>query len=510
MPDETRPYDSRRQGVPPTDQGAKGEAGSEPSIPALDPTVAATPAGGSVSVPPAVPMELPAGTWVGEYRVTHKLGEGGMGTVYAGDQPTIGKRVAIKVLAPHGARDPDLVRRFVEEARAANRISHPHIIDIFSFCQLPDGRHCFIMEFLDGESLAEAIEGNRLQPQELRRLLGQICGALEATHQVGIVHRDLKPENIWVARPPHGDSYVKLLDFGIAKLMDPTRTNLTQTGAVMGTPLFMSPEQCLGRAVDARTDIYALGVILYRIFSGRYPFNGAVITELVFHHVTTAPPRPSLYRPMPAELETLLLDCLAKDPADRPASARALGDRLVAALAAWPGLSTDLPTPGASQASATLPPAVAHNASELRPTYRPAGRSGGRAWLWVGGACCAGAVVAALALHRPSAKPAIPSTTTDTRTATATPIASTGIAAADAAVQGQTATPSPKRIDRPRAPAGKPKRSALPPVAAPIPPAPEPEAAKEIPRPPPVEASPIPVPPTRAHERGLIEKNPLK
>ena len=243
-----------------------------------------------------VAVELSPGTTVGEYIVQRKLGEGGMGTVYAGEQPTIGKLVAIKVLAPHCANDPELLRRFVEEARAANRIRHPNIIDIFSFGQLSDLRLYFVMEFLDGESLAEAIDKGAIRPNELRRLLCQICGALEASHQVGIVHRDLKPENIWIARPLHGESYVKLLDFGIAKLLDPTRTNLPQTGAVMGTPLFMAPEQCMGREIDARTDIYALGVILYRIFAGQLPFQGTVITELVFRHVTEEPAPHSRHR----------------------------------------------------------------------------------------------------------------------------------------------------------------------------------------------------------------------
>ena len=347
MPDETKLYG---RGQPPLAPGQVdlGQAQTELPSPALAPTVAAIPtaraldatvAASPVRLSQPVALELVAGTTVGEYRVLRKLGEGGMGTVYAGEQPTIGKRIAIKVLAPHCASEPELVRRFVEEARAANRIHHPHIIDIFSFGQLPDGRHYFVMEFLEGESLAEAIDKGSLRPAELRRLLFQICGALEASHQVGIVHRDLKPENIWIARPPHGDSYVKLLDFGIAKLLDPTRTNLTQTGAVMGTPLFMAPEQCMGRQVDARTDIYALGVILYRIFAGQFPFQGTVITELVFKHVTEAPTPPSRLQEMPSDVENIILDCLAKEPAARPQSAQVLGERLDAALGAWTGLS---------------------------------------------------------------------------------------------------------------------------------------------------------------------------
>jgi serine/threonine-protein kinase len=224
MPDETKLY-GRGQPLP-ADSAALGLGPTAIASPVLAPTVAAIPtaqaldatvAASPVRLSQPVAVELSPGTTVGEYIVQRKLGEGGMGTVYAGEQPTIGKLVAIKVLAPRCADDPELLRRFVEEARAANRIRHPHIIDIFSFGQFPDGRLYFVMEFLDGESMAEAIDKGTLDPNELRRLLSQICGALEASHQVGIVHRDLKPENIWIARPPHGASYVKLLDFGIAE-----------------------------------------------------------------------------------------------------------------------------------------------------------------------------------------------------------------------------------------------------------------------------------------------------
>ncbi|HJX64911.1 MAG TPA: serine/threonine-protein kinase [Polyangia bacterium] len=382
MPDETKPYGSGQPLGAPV-RVDMDRAQTEMASPALAPTVAAIPteraldatvAASPVRFPQPVALELAAGTSVGEYRVQHKLGEGGMGAVYAGEQPTIGKRVAIKVLAPHCASEPELVRRFVEEARAANRIHHPHIIDIFSFGQLPDGRHYFVMEFLDGESMAEAIDKGSLRPAELCRLLCQICGALEASHQVGIVHRDLKPENIWIARPPHGESYVKLLDFGIAKLLDPTRTNLTQTGAVMGTPLFMAPEQCMGRQVDARTDIYALGVILYRIFAGQFPFQGTVITELVFKHVTEAAAPPSCHRDMPPDVERIILDCLAKDPAARPQSAQVLGERLATALGAWPGIGVVAAARTSAQMTGTVPAVAVAPGAVPEPT-RPIGRT---------------------------------------------------------------------------------------------------------------------------------------
>src|SRR4051812_12392527 len=186
--------------------------------------------------------DLPEGMEVGEYRIVRKIGEGGMGSVYAAIQPVIGKRVAIKVIAPHIAANPDIVRRFIDEARAVNKIGHPNIVDIFSFGWLPDRRHYFAMEFLDGKSLADRMKGAPMPPAECRRVLRQICEALEAAHRQGIVHRDLKPDNIWVAEPQHGESFAKLLDFGIAKLMGETdAAKRTQTGVIMGTPAYMSP-----------------------------------------------------------------------------------------------------------------------------------------------------------------------------------------------------------------------------------------------------------------------------
>jgi serine/threonine-protein kinase len=208
--------------------------------------------------------DLVPGFAVGEYRIEEPLGKGGMGVVYAARQPEIGARVAIKVLAAHLSGDPRLVRRFVDEARAVNQIRHPNIIDIFAFGRLADGRHYFVMEHLEGETLAARLSRGPLPVSDARRLLSQICEALAAAHAEKILHRDLKPENIWIAAPKHGQPYAKILDFGIAKLLErrdpPGDTN---SGTAMGTPYFMSPEQCRGEGVDHRSDIYAMGVLLY-------------------------------------------------------------------------------------------------------------------------------------------------------------------------------------------------------------------------------------------------------
>jgi serine/threonine protein kinase len=297
---------------------------------------------------------LKPGAFVGEYQIGHLLGEGGMGVVYAGTHPEIGKRVAIKVLTPHAAQHPDLIRRFKEEARAVNKIRHPNIIDIFAFNQLPDGRHYFVMEYLEGESLTARLERGGMEFAEMRRLLGQICSALEAAHEEGVVHRDLKPDNIWVAAQPRSESRIKLLDFGIAKLSDhPPSVKTTQAGVSLGTPHYMPPEQGMGRPVDHRADIYALGVVLYQIFAGALPFEGTTTHEIVLKHVTEVPPPPSSHRPIaPAAMERIILDCLEKAPERRPQSVRALKERIDAAFA---GEGDSRPRPGGTAMIPRLP-----------------------------------------------------------------------------------------------------------------------------------------------------------
>ena len=279
--------------------------------------------------------DLPAGFVVGEYRIDKVLGRGGMGTVYAGTQPVIEKRVAIKVLNAQFSADVNLVRRFVDEARAVNRIRHANIIDIFSFGQIapPDGRQYFVMEYLEGTTLAERMEKGDLSGDDMPAFLTQICEALDAAHGESIVHRDLKPENVWIVTPKRGKPFVKLLDFGIAKLLSSGERSTTQTGMVMGTPHYMSPEQCHGRAVDHRTDIYALGVMLYQLYSGRLPFQGETFAEILAKQIIDTPPRPSTYARLPPELDKLIMRCLAKDPAARPQTAKELGQALSSILA---------------------------------------------------------------------------------------------------------------------------------------------------------------------------------
>jgi serine/threonine-protein kinase len=259
------------------------------------------------------------GTTVGVYRVAKLMGVGGMGRVYKGVHPQIGSRVAIKVLSRECADREDLVERFFSEARAVNLIRHESIVNVLDLATLPDGRPYIIMEYLDGAPLADLV--GKLGPLPLgglARLTAEVLDALAAAHAKGIVHRDLKPDNIYVT--PAGRP--KVLDFGIAKLRPELGGSATQTGSLLGTPHYMSPEQALGKPVDLRTDVYAIGVILFECATGRRPFLGESLFDLLRKQVDEAPPSPRQFRPdMPPAMEQVILYALNKDPAQRFGSA---------------------------------------------------------------------------------------------------------------------------------------------------------------------------------------------
>jgi eukaryotic-like serine/threonine-protein kinase len=247
-----------------------------------------------------ISTKLTAGTRVGEYQIVDRIGEGGMGTVYSAVHPIIGKKVAIKVLAGRLANNKNAIRRFVLEARAVNDIRHPGLVDIFSFGQLTDGRHYYVMEYLAGRNLGDVLrERSRLPMAEAIPIFLEVGQALVAVHAKGIVHRDLKPENILLlATPQPGGQKTKLVDFGLAKLVEGVPTHLsagsprTAAGVNVGTPHYMSPEQCRGQKVDARADLYSLGVLLYETLTGRLPFDGATPLEIWQAHVEMPPAPP--------------------------------------------------------------------------------------------------------------------------------------------------------------------------------------------------------------------------
>jgi serine/threonine-protein kinase len=295
-----------------------------PEVPGLSPV---TPTSGFIQLDLSHGTKLSVGTRVGEYQIQARIGEGGMGTVYSAIHPIIGKKVAIKVLAGRLAKNKNAIRRFVLEARAVNDIRHPSLVDIFSFGRLTDGRHYYVMEFLDGRDLGDILrERICLPPSEAVPIFIEVSQALVAVHSKGIVHRDLKPENILLLRTPQpGGPRVKLVDFGLAKLIEDVPAHLrdgaphTAAGVNVGTPHYMSPEQCRGLKVDARADLYALGVVLYETVTGRLPFDGATPLEIWQAH-TERPPRPPIevvHEAVSPALNAVILRLLAKRPEHR-------------------------------------------------------------------------------------------------------------------------------------------------------------------------------------------------
>ena len=301
----------------------------------------------------------------GNYRVTALIGEGGMGVVYLAEHATIGRRAAVKVLRPGLTDNADLARRFFNEARAANAIRHPGIVEVFDSGTLPSGVSYIVMELLEGESLAARLRRGRLPPDEARKLAAQTASALSAAHAAGIVHRDLKPDNLFLVPDDRDASaeLVKVLDFGIAKLaMDTSRTGSvkTRTGSIMGTPAYMSPEQCRGtKEIDSRTDIYALGVILYEMVCGRTPFVSEGFGEMVHMHISETPRPPRSLEPsLPEDLDRLILACLAKEPDERPQTMAelqaALLGRSPSAMRPAPAVRPTMPAPVAPVAPTTF------------------------------------------------------------------------------------------------------------------------------------------------------------
>ncbi len=260
------------------------------------------------------------GEVVNNYEIKSLLGEGGMGSVYLAEHPFMGRKAAIKVLRPELAQDRALVERFMNEARAANAIRHPNIIDIIDVGRTPSGVPYLMMEFLEGQSLAKRIaDARRLPLDEALDVASQTAAALTAAHSKGIVHRDLKPDNLFLIPDesrPRGER-VKVLDFGIAKLRGDlsNASQKTQAGALMGTPPYMSPEQCRGLTdeIDERTDVYALGIILFEMLCGTPPFVSEGWGEIVLAHLSKEPPRPRDRNPaIPADVEATILKALAK------------------------------------------------------------------------------------------------------------------------------------------------------------------------------------------------------
>jgi serine/threonine-protein kinase len=267
------------------------------------------------SIDPLVGSELE-----GRYRVLRVIGEGGMGIVYEGEHVLIERRVAIKVLRDDFCKRADVVERFRREAKSASRIGHPNIVDVLDFGETPTGASYFVMEMLHGEDLADVLarEG-ALSPERAALIVYQCCHALAAAHDKGIVHRDLKPENIFLIERDGSADFVKIVDFGVAKMSEQEVSSprrLTRSGMIFGTPEYMSPEQAIGQAPDHRADIYALGVTLYELLTGRVPFQGESFMSVLSKHANKQVPALRDINPrvkVSAELENTVFRALRKD-----------------------------------------------------------------------------------------------------------------------------------------------------------------------------------------------------
>jgi len=281
----------------------------------------------------------------GRYRILTKLGEGGMGAVYRGEQISLRRAVAVKLLRPELSANQTLLRRFSAEAEAVAKLSHPNTVNVYDFGQDSDGSLFIAMEFIEGRSLRSAIaKEGPFPPARALHIAAQVAASLADAHVHRIVHRDLKPDNVMLQDRGRQRDIARVLDFGIAKLRDDTRGTqqaMTQAGDMLGTPQYMAPEQIKGEAIDGRTDVYALGCMIYEMVTARLPFEAPTIMAMLSKHLIEAPVPPSQRRPdlaLPPAIDQLVLAAMAKEPARRPATMELYGEMIASALAAFPPL----------------------------------------------------------------------------------------------------------------------------------------------------------------------------
>lgn len=334
---------------PPTEEGEHASGRRTGSISRERDTEAGT---GERAAPTRPLPALPStGDVVAErYRIERSLGAGGMGHVFLAEHTSLRKQVALKILSPRmAASGDDQAARFLREARAGSRLSHPGIVDINDFGTTESGLPFFVMELLEGEDLGHRLDRDEQLPWPVARdLTLQILDALSAAHAKGVIHRDLKPENCFLTKEPSGAERIKLVDFGIAKLLsEPDAKTLTADGRILGTPHYMAPEQAIGKEIDGRADLYAATIMLFEMLTGRPPFNEGPAMAILSQHLTQPPP--SLREvdstlDVPRLLEAIIVKGLAKDPGERFASA----EEFSAALRALDGSDAVLPMAGAA------------------------------------------------------------------------------------------------------------------------------------------------------------------
>ncbi len=273
--------------------------------------------------------------FLGRYEAIRLLGEGGMGRVYLARQPDLGRQVVVKVMHDQIAADPKFRDRFQRETLLMARFQHPYVVTLYDASLNDPQGPCIVMEYIRGITLDTLLQRNgRLSPERIGRLLGQLCEALQAAHNEGIIHRDLKPANLMVVDPDTPYEKIKVMDFGLAKLVESKRMSMenlhsdTHADFAVGTPGYIAPEQVRGDELDARSDLYSVGVILYELLTGRLPFTGDETMDVLLAHATEPPARFSSLGVswVPKPIEAVVMTCLAKDPMDRPAGAHDLAE----------------------------------------------------------------------------------------------------------------------------------------------------------------------------------------
>jgi serine/threonine protein kinase len=285
---------------------------------------------------------LVGATVSGRYKIVRRIGEGGMGVVYEAEHVALGKHVALKVLREDFTRKSDLVERFKQEARSASIIGHENIIDVSDFGETDAGGIFFAMELLRGEDLADVLQREtRLPLDRAARIITQMCRALHAAHQKGIIHRDMKPENVFLLQKDDRRDFVKVLDFGIAKMttLDAEGRRLTQTGVIFGTPEYMAPEQARGQTLDLRVDVYATGIMLYEMLVGQVPFTGETFMAILTQHLFSEPKPIATLAPdlkIPPAVESVVLKAMSKDRDERYSTMLEMHDDLQRAISGAP------------------------------------------------------------------------------------------------------------------------------------------------------------------------------
>lgn len=269
-------------------------------------------------------------TLSGRYEILSHIGEGGMGIVYKARHLSLGRLVAVKVMIEDLARDNAALQRFQREARVLSAVEHPNLILVHDFGETENKQPFLVMELLEGKTLEEIIEKHGKLPLALAiEVFVEICEGMQAAHDQGLIHRDLKPANVMLVKK-NEKRMCKILDMGLAKFVDKKAAKLTQTGQIFGSPLYMSPEQCLSKTMDHRSDVYSLGCLMYEALCGHVPFTGENFVSTSLKHVSDTPPSMRDTCPeLPEELEQLVLDCLKKTPEERPASMTEVRDRIV-------------------------------------------------------------------------------------------------------------------------------------------------------------------------------------